>query len=271
MNAYERTIQEALENIQSSPNASLRSRVMNSADSGIGESMPIFRRRVTARAALISVVFAVVALTTAFTYGNQIVGVIRQVFFGDSVASQIVSDVDLYVGSGGVVNRGDLSEATDYPLGVFETLEEARQAAPFPISEPSYLPANVTGLRNVGVWRVEAEEGPWMHFVIVSYDIELTGGGVSILGLRQTYAGPDAYLEIESVSPIEKVMVGDSEAVLISAPEKFVQGNGTVIINEDIVGYTLSWLKDGVAYELQANYHDGYTPETMIRIAESIR
>jgi len=270
MNTYERAVQESLENIQSTPSAGLRSRIMNSVDSGIEEKTPLIWRRVPIRAALIAALVCIIAFTTAFTYGNEIVTAIKQLMFGDSIATQVVSDDDHYIGSWGVMSRNEL-DAKDYPLGLFDTLEEARHVAPFQIREPSYLPDNVTGLRDVGVWRVEDPDNPWMHFVILSYDIALKHGGVSILQLRQTYAGPDAYFVVENVSPMDLVMVGDSEAVLISAPEKFIQNDGTVVINENIVGYTLCWLEDGIAYELQADYHDGYTPETMIKIAESVR
>jgi hypothetical protein len=270
MNAYERNVKDCLEDIQVEPSVALRIRVMRSANNGVNDSN-VFRRRFPVRAALIAAIITALAFTTAAAYGNEIVGVIRQLMFGDSIATQVVSDNELYVGSWGVMNRSDLSEAIDYPLGFFDTLEEARQAAPFPISEPSYLPDNISGLRNVGVWRVEIEDGPWMHFVELSYDIELKDGGVSILQLRQTYAGPDAYFYIENVSPMELVMVGGSEAVLISESDVNVFNDGAVITNVDTIGYTLYWLSNDIAYELSASHHDGYTPEVMIRIAESIR
>jgi len=270
MNTYEKAIQDSLESIQTQPNDALRNRVMLSAAGG-GVNSHEYRRRFPVRAAMLAAIIAALFLTAAATFGSEIVGAIRQLIFGDSIATQVDSDNDLYIGTFGVRNRADLSDATDYPIGMFDTLEEARQAAPFPIREPSYLPDNVTGFHSAGVWRVETTETPWLHFVILSYNVELESGGVSILQLIQTYAGPDAYVVIENVSPMEKVMVGGSEALLISAPEKFVLDDGTVVVNQDVIRYTLYWLNDGVAFELEAWYHDGYTPETMIMIAESIR
>lgn len=232
--------------------------------------MPVYRRRIPVRAAVLAAVVAALVLTTAFTFGNEIVGVIRQVMFGDSIAKHVVSDNSHYLGYMGVMNIADLSDAGDYPRGLFNTLEEARQAAPFPIRAPDYLPENITGLNSVGVWCAEVENGPWMHFAIVSYDIALELGGNSILQLRQVYAGPDAYFDIESVSSIEKVMVSDVEAVLVTTEGKSDFGDGNVIINVSDTAYALYWLKYGVAFELSVDFHDGYTPETMIRIAESI-
>jgi hypothetical protein len=58
-----------------------------------------------------------------------------------------------------------------------------------------------------------------------------------------------AYIVIEHISPaIEKVMVGDTEAVLISAPEKFILGDGTVIINEGMIRYALQYFHIRIYY-----------------------
>ncbi|MDR2571590.1 MAG: DUF4245 domain-containing protein [Oscillospiraceae bacterium] len=226
------------------------------------------------RVALIAAIVTILCFTTATAYGSEIVGVIRQLMFGDSIAAQVVSDNEHYIGSWGVMNRGYLNEEEAYPLGIFDkfdelnnnfnSLEEARQAAPFPIREPAYLPDNVTGLRSIGVWRVKVPDDPDMHFVILGYDIALEHGGSSILQLRQTYAGPDAYFVIENVSPIELVTVGGFEAVLVST--EAMEWEAT-----DDIGFKLYWLSEGIAFELSADYHDGYTAETIIRIAESIR
>jgi len=264
MNTFEKTIQESLKTIQSSPSAGLKYRVMRSIDNEGEVNAPVFWRRIPVRAALIAALIGVVALTTAFTFGDRIISVVQQLIFGNSVAKQVELAEGYGKGSIGVMNRSSLIEDAIYPLGSFETLEEAREVAPFPIRVPTFLPDNVTGLNSVGVYRSEEPDGPDMHFVIVSYNITLNGGGNAILQLRQFYAGPDAYFDLETVSEIEKVMVGNSEAVLISASAK------DWVDTEDI-SYTLYWLNDGIAYELGAEYHDGYSPETMIKIAESVR
>ena len=217
MNTYEKAIHESLESIQSAPSEALRSRVMRSI-AGELELPRMFTRRFPLRAAVITAVIAGLILTTAATFGNEIIGVVRRFVFGDSTATQIVYASELALGSWGVMNRSDLDGAFDYPVGLFGTLEEARQAAPFYIREPAYLPQSVTGLRSVGVWRVESPNSPWMHFVTLNYDIpfEIDGiSGTSLLTLKQTYGGPDAYIAVNTVFPIEVVMVGNNEAVLI--------------------------------------------------------
>jgi len=271
MNAYEKSIQDSLENIQIEPDEILRYRLMLGIKSG-AVGLREVKRKIPVRAAVFAAVIAGLIFTTAFSYRNEIVSIINQVIFGNSTAAQVEYTDIMSSGSWGVKNREDLPDAKDYPLGMFDTLEEARLAAPFPIMVPSYLPDNVTGLYSVGVWRVEDPDNPWMHFVEVNYTIRLKNNGESGLMLRQVYAGPDAYFEIKQVFPIEidKVMVGDAEAVLISAPERFPNNDGTVRINYDLIGYSLNWINDGIAYELRADYHDYYTPEIMIKIAESI-
>ena len=271
MNTYETFIYDSLENMQIEPNEILRYKVILSAEIGT-ESAYMYRRKPSLRSVVLAAVAIALIFTTAFSYRYEIISVINQVVFGNSTATQMEYDNILELGSWGVRNREDLPDAKDYPIGVFDTLEEAQQAAPFPIKIPSYLPDNVTGLWSVGVWRVEDPDNPWMHFVSVSYAIRLKNNGKSSLMLRQTYAGPDAYYVIEHVSPveIEKVMVGDIEAVLISAPQRTVHSDGTVNINKKITHYSLNWIDNGIAYELRADYHDYYTPEIMIKIAESV-
>jgi len=269
MNTFEIAIHESLESIQVEPDEALRNRVMIGAASGT-DDFRVIRRRLPLRAAAIAAIIAALVLTTAFTLGNEIVGVIRQIVFGNSIAKQVDADNVDFLKSLGIMNATELSDAEDYPLGLFYTLEEARQAAPFPIREPSYMPENITGLNSVGVWRAESENGPLMHFVIVAYNMSLELGGNALLELRQIYAGPDAYFDIESVSSIEKVMVGDTEAVLITTEGRSTFGDGDVIVNVSDTAYALYWIKYGIAFELNVDYHDGYSPETMIRIAESI-
>jgi len=270
MNVYESSICDSLESMQIEPSENLRDRLMLSAVRGT-EPKQGYRRRLPVKAVAIAAIISTLVLATAFTYGDEIVSIIKQVMFDDSTATQVVYNNNHRIGSWGVMNREDLPNARDYPIGMFDTLEEARLAAPFPLQELTYLPDNVTGLESVGVWRVEDPNNPWMHFVILNYAVHLSYGAHVYLELMQVYAGPNAYFEIENVSSIEKVVVGDAEAVLISLTDMLPQDDGTVIIKDEITGHSLSWLNDGIAFTLTASYHGGeYTPETMIRIAESV-
>ena len=258
MNTYENATKEFLENLQISPSEALRDRVMQSV--GDGEiKHRAFKRRLSIKAAIIAAVIATLVLTTAATYGSEVVNAIKQVIFGDSIGTQIDSEHELYIGSWGIMNRNNLDGAVDYPLGLFDTLEKARLAAPFYIKEPSYLPESIAGLRNVGVWRLEDPDNPWMHFVTLNYDLK---GDGRLLELKQVYAGPDAYIKVETISSIGKIMVGDIEALLVSS-----DGHDDVINDQS---YSLWWIKDGIAYEL-SSYQDIADLETLIAIAESIQ
>jgi len=273
MNSYENTIRDSLENMQIEPGDALRNRIMQNAEKGTAPTHT-YRRRLSIKAVAIAAVISTLVLATAFTFGDEIVSIIKQVMFGDSVAAQVVYENDNQVSSWGVRNREDLPDAKDYPIGRFDTIEEARLVAPFQIRELTYLPENVVGLDSVVVWRIDDFDPP-MHLVYLNYYVELgyfepNITGNSYLELMQVYAGPDAYFEITNISSVEKVMIGDIEAVLISTPERVVRNNGVTILNEDNMSYSLSWLQDGIAFTLDAHYHEGLTPEIMLMIAKSI-
>jgi len=277
MNAYEKAVQESLENIQIKPNEALRNRVMDSAAVGVKDSR-IFRRRIFTKATAAAAIIAVFLLTTAFAFGNEVITIgsgiintLRQITFGNSTAGHVVYEHELQIGSWGVHNRTDLDDAKDYPTGTFDSIEKAREAAPFPINEPSFLPGNVIKRESIQVVRLEDPEYPWMHFVCFGY-VFSHKDGISSLGLHQVYGGPDAYFKIENISPIEKVTVGNIEALLIRAPLKLIFDDGSVVIKDedDYMSYELYWIKDEIAYILSVGPHSGYSIETIIKIAESI-
>lgn len=265
MDRYENIIRESLEAMQRKPIESLRCRVMNSAMSG-ADTPNVYRGKLSFRAVVIAAVIAALVFTTAAAYRVQIVDIIKQLVLEDSIATQVVYEDMQQIGSFGVMNRTSLLEDEDYPLGFFNTLEEARQAAPFYIREPLFLPDSVSGLRSVGVWRVKDPDMPDLHFVILNYDIPLDGGGIGLLELRQTFAGADAYIELETTGSVEKIMIGDIEAVLITY-ESGHNAYGTV---NTAAAYTIWWLKDEIAYELNNEFSGKIDLNTMVAIAESI-
>ena len=90
------------------------------------------------------------------------------------------------------------------------------------------------GLENVAVQRYT--DGTAGYDVYVHYRVE-TPDGTDGLNVNQYFAGPDAYVELETVYPIQKVMVGDIEASLVYAEDSMTR-------------YRLYWLKDSILYEL---------------------
>jgi hypothetical protein len=275
MNTYENIIQESMKNMQASPEEELKARIMKSIATGNNTSR-VYRHRISVRMALIAAVIACFILTTAFAFGTEIYAAVSQLVFGDSTATQIVYfDDDNKIGSVGIMNRTDLEDATDYPLGLFDTIEEAREAAPFHIREPAYLPKGVSALRSVAVWRVEAEYGPWMHLVDLYYDVPFILDGTRMYGgnflsIRQMYGGPEAYITVSTVFNLEKAMVRNNEAVfIINEGANFINDEGETITQSGHI--SLWWMNDGIAFEL-TNLKPGIVDqEAMIRIAESIR
>jgi len=65
MNKFEKAIQESLVSMQAAPSEALRSRIMENADIGI-DIMPVYRRRIPVRAAVLAAIITALVLTTAF-------------------------------------------------------------------------------------------------------------------------------------------------------------------------------------------------------------
>ena len=88
----------------------------------------------------------------------------------------------------------------------------------------------------------------------------------------QEYAGPDAYIEMTTTSSVEKVMVGDIEAVL-SFVDSGADGPSEANPFRGWASYSIMWIKNGFLYELtnSAIWADSlYDLDTMIAIAESV-
>jgi len=72
-----------------------------------------------------------------------------------------------------------------------------------------------------------------------------------MITLMQYYAGPDAYVNLQTVEPLEKVMVGDIEASVVyygRSPH-------------------LYWMQDEILFEPFSGH---YGLETLIDVAESV-
>jgi hypothetical protein len=197
------------------------------------------------RVALIAAILAAFSLTAAFAYG----GTVWRFMFGKSSAAR-VEEID---GGEGVIqyavtNRELPANRTDYGGHIrFDTVEEANQFAPFTIKSPQYLPENME-LSHVSVQQYT--DGTAGYDAIVHYWVK-TPNSTYGLGIFQYYAGPDGYIDLLTIYPVEKVMVGGIEASLVDA-----EGS-----------YHLYWVKDGVAYEMTNRF---YGIETLVAIAESV-
>jgi len=81
--------------------------------------------------------------------------------------------------------------------------------------------------------------------------------------LSATYIGDNATVYINTTEDIEKIMLnGDTDAVFMVSEHSHSETEQDIIKN-----YTISWIKDGVLYQLSSRFFD---IEEMIKMAESI-
>ena len=114
MDSYESIIKESLECIEAAPSEALRNRIMRGVVDG-ADTQRFYRQKSYVRTILLAAIISALVLTTAAAYGSEIVGAIKQFMFGDSIATQIIPEDKLHIGSFGVMNRSELAGAKDYP------------------------------------------------------------------------------------------------------------------------------------------------------------
>jgi len=252
MTSYDTIIQDLRKNLQEEPSRSLQNRIYQSATEKPAAPY-IAKRKMGLSAAIIAVTLALFSLTTAFAYGGEIIAFVQQFMFGSSSAEQ-VEKLDGYVIGFDIVHRSDLVDWTKNDGGkTFTTVEEANEFASFTIKVPTYLPDDVIGLKTVYVQKYK--DGTAGYDVHVRYSVA-TPNGTTGFSINQYYAGPDAYVELETIYPIEKIMVGDVEASLVYGESSF---NG--------IGYQLYWIKDDILYEY---FGDCYDLKIILAIVSSI-
>jgi len=209
----------------------------------------------------LAAVLAAIALTafsvTAFAYGNEIIGVIKQFMMGNSNIEQVENIP--HDGDGTVIvlfeiaNRSvTIDEHGEYKE--FSTTYEANQVAPFVIKEPKYLPESVrfeaVGLRYL-------TNGSYGYEADISYTATKEND-ISTLGLTQYYVGDDAYINLKTVSSIEKIDVGNIEATFVQSD------NPNSPFGERL---DIFWIEDGVVYWI---YCTGIDKGTLLEIAKSL-
>jgi len=88
----------------------------------------------------------------------------------------------------------------------------------------------------------------------------------------QIYGGPDAYISFSTGSPIELIMIGNSEAALVKFMAPLFNDDRDIIgRSEDIIDrISLRWMKDGIAYFIESSNTESIGLEELIKIAESI-
>ncbi len=210
------------------------------------------RRRTALKPALIATVLLAAFVTTAFAYGD----IIRQFVFGSAKIEQVeeILPRDGDNMGGHIVSSygftGNQYRSAYKGVTEFDTVSELAAAAEFEVKVPSFLPKNAT-LNQIFGSRFTKEEK--IYEAHLGYSIEWVAERthtISNLNLLQFYIG-DERMDIQTIKPIQKVMIGDCEA--------------SAILDD---GIELIWVKDGIVYQLSCSTL--LDLDTMISIAESI-
>jgi hypothetical protein len=299
MKTQEAIIRDLRGSMNDEPSVGLKNRIIESAavqETTVEPARPARRRFGTKAAVAAATVVTLLLATTVFAYGSDIIDAIREFMFGDSTIEQ-VDEIDVgdalqkagfsedakvvwllgFEGTDNSVFGSD--QAARVSSSVFATVDEANDITTFTIGEPTYLPRGVaqqTYAVEVFTNPQDGEVEGGTAWVSLKYEFdgvqELLVGGIHItsdvdfdelnlvIDLNQYYVGPDGHAFIETVYPIEKVMVGDNEASLVQGdPSVFGRGLDT----------KLCWKKGDIFFEMTFS-SKWYDAETMIEIAESI-
>ena len=165
------------------------------------------------------------------------------------------------------------------------TIDESNQRTMFTIKEPiAYLTTTRRGsemrLFSHSLFYLIGDDYAYGTFLIY-----YTGGEIVdstfwaySFSLGQWYAGEGGYFEVETTSPIEKIMINDTEALLIE--HVLEEDDRALLFSRTMYGREMAhreiiWMKDGVVYVLSGfSGVRGFTHldlETLIDIAKSIR
>jgi len=170
------------------------------------------------------------------------VDAIRQITFGHSFATQIEAGSDADYGRYDFVNSSVKHiNSTVMPV---KTLVEAKDKAAFNFIAPTYIPER-TIIEAIYLEYNEIDSCAYAVVVCFSIDVSNSSMITGSLGftLSQYYVGPDAYLDIVTMGNIEKIDLGEIEALLIT--NDF--GNPYGYINIDIL-----WINDETVFWLHS-------------------
>lgn len=272
MEHIETIIKKQLEYIQSEPEKDLRNKILENATAGTNVIYSV-KCKNGLFAVLLASVLGVFLLMSAFT----IINVVQQFAFGNSNVMQVPENIyaNIVKGSGayssgyvkyqlvnqievpgsladGVIVVGDKLE--------FSTIEEARISLPL-IKTPVHIPENIE-VDEIYVWVPGSKA---VDTVRISYTDGIEKE--TRLSFSQRYIGPDAYINLTTTYPVQKVMVGDVEATVIieKIPDELLEVLPSAA-DDIILHSTLYWINEGFLYELRGTYD----LENLIVIAESV-
>jgi hypothetical protein len=256
MNQYETEIKNRLKAAQSAPPDELRERVLSGAGSDI---LPFVKARPVRKIRGIAVIAAIITFitaTTALAYGSDVIETML-VRFGGSTARQ-VDRIVLNDGTKAVAMWA--IEGTDPGFNLhphFESVEflnaeEFNAAISFDFARPPSIPEYLDFER--GTAFLTTEEGLCTNFAFVTYRGYIGEDYVSnfrTLFILMQRVGEGASLSVTTTYGIEKIMVGEIEALLSFKGENRLQ---------------LDFVKNGIHYLLDSTL----CIDTLIAIAKEL-
>ena len=221
------------------------------------------RSRHTLKIGLIAAMLTLLTSVTALAYGSNIIERIT-VIFGNSVAVQSdVIDNDPRV-SLQYTLRGQCERylMAFYGFTVFYSLDEVRNAVPFAFREPINIPNFPEYLEFNHAVVLHNEEGEYFYrvsFNFTEYGVPFNFAAPEDntvwpewhLFFSQKRVGPNASLQVRSVGEIDRVMIGEVEALGISLDGNLLE---------------LMFIHDGTFYHLSGRLKPG----DLLAIAESL-
>jgi len=259
--------------------------------------------------ALVAATLCVALVTSALAYGDAI----WQFVFGSSSVRQVEFDEYNVIFDGGrsvaigrpsdgpnreIMNRSvpniELTWEDFHSLGYaegitesFSSYDDLRQAAPFAVREPSYMP---TDWKFTNAELFLYEDGSYSYDVFSFY--HKTDEFNPSICIAQFFVGPDAYFDISvaesyefyirpgvgfhHTNQIENIMVGDIEAMLIVSARRYQNAVTAQNFRARTI-IELVWIQDDTAFHVVLD--EAHIPgefdveamvETVINIAESL-
>jgi len=240
------------------PNGDLANKVRNKMASSAKTKTSSHKFRVLV---ITIAIFIVATATTALAYGDEIW---QFIFAGQVESVDEGLQIHLYDISGTATmgvsllnSKTDLNQPTI--MQEFTSLDELKQAAAFDLKLPSYMSADIESLSNGYILGFKNIEDENIYAINIGYyfsDEEI------LFDVSQLYLGDEGQLMVETIWPIEWIMVGDNEGLVIYS---FYDGEHQAYSSN----LSLYWQNNGILYILHS-YGATLDLETMIKIAESI-
>jgi hypothetical protein len=250
MTNFESKIKDEIQDGLSAPCCDLRKRVLESAK--LGHKPAKLRRRSGYGLVLAAALVILLSATTFAAYRADIFESIR-ISFGNSTAQTVETiDNNPYASLRSTIHNlnpeyfqfRDVAGHAD-----FSSIEEAGAAAPFNFRVPTFLPEYLE-LNRVSI--PYTHDGQYLYRVAIGY-FGINYPYAHQLFITQDKVGYEAYIALESIYGIEKIMIGQTPAFGISHTSRNI--------------FELIFINNGVYYHISGSLE----LSDLIAVAESLQ